>query len=908
LIALVKQAGTAVSKSQLIACAWPNRQVEDAALRFQIGVLRKALDGGRHGKRFIVNIPGRGYVFVAPVERTQVGSGPDSASPATLGTGVPQSITDIIGRDSLIQRLSMQVTRRRISTIVGPGGIGKTRVAIAVAEAMRGSHDHGVWYIELASVPAPDLVTTALSGVFGIPLPARDPICGLVSWLRDKHALIVIDNCEHVIDAVAPIVDAILRSSPHISILATSREPLRIQGEWRHRLPPLDFPPIGTRLKARDALSYPAVQLFNERAMASSDQFSITDEDVPAVLEICQRLDGVPLALELAAARVMTFGIKGLASRLNDYLPLSGLVGPRTASPRQQTLGATLDWSFGLLSEDERAVLRRLSVFQGTFSLVAAEEVASDETLLPQSVLESVAELVNKSLIVAEFRGDGVRYRLLEMTRAYALQKLQNSGEKDRTARLHGEYFVGVFARADNGAATRTREEWQSVYGRDIGNLRAALTWAFSSDGNIALGVRLAAVATDVWIALSMHSECCDWGIKAVELLGSAKGTRDEMLLQCGLGQALTRSRGAPPAARAALQRALVLAEGLADVETQFRALFGLWLFSLRLADLKECMELSRRYDALADATGDGAERAIADWVSGDTLYYLGDHRAAAAKLKRARFEFARHMRAGYRIRLGVDIMVAILSYQAVTFWSLGLIDQALQAAREAVDEARSIDHPVSLCIALTAPRSTLLVKTGHLEDAEREINTLIEHTRAYSLAPYHSYGLCSKGCLAAAKGDLAEAKRLLHSGLQRSRETGNSLFDSFFQAEFAAVLGADGQVDDGQLEIDAALARAKQSGSLWCMPELLRIKGDLLLRQGKADDAEVYLERSLAVAHGQGALFWELRSALSFARLHAHNKASCELVASVYHQFTEGFGTTDLVAARRLIQQQMLR
>jgi predicted ATPase len=257
---------------------------------------------------------------------------------------------------------------------------------------MRGSYDHGVWFVELASVPAPDLVTTALSGVLGIPLPDRDPISGLVSWLRDKHALIVFDNCEHVIDAVAPIVEAILRSSPHIGIMATSREPLRVQGEWRHRLSPLDFPPIGARLTARDALSYPAVQLFNERAMASSDQFSIIDEDVPAVLEICQRLDGVPLALELAAARVTTFGIKGLASRLNDYLPLSGLVGPRTASPRQQTLGATLDWSFGLLSQDERAVLRRLSVFQGTFGLVAAQEVASDEALLPQSVLDGVAD------------------------------------------------------------------------------------------------------------------------------------------------------------------------------------------------------------------------------------------------------------------------------------------------------------------------------------------------------------------------------------------------------------------------------------------------------------------------------------------------------------------------------------
>jgi predicted ATPase len=375
------------------------------------------------------------------------------------------------------------------------------------------------------------------------------------------------------------------------------------------------------------------------------------------------------------------------------------------------------------------------------------------------------------------------------------------------------------------------------------------------------------------------------------------------MLLQWALGQALTHSRGAPTEARVALNRALLLAENMADAEYQFRVLFGLWLFLLRSAELRECIALCRKYEELAVVTGDNAERVVADNIYGQTLYYLGEHEAAVGRLEQVRAAFAMHPRGGYRIRIGADIVVATLCYQAVALWSLGWADGALRIGRDAVEEARRIGHPVSLSIALTAPRSTLLLKMGYLDEAEREIATLIEHTRAHSLPVHHSYGLCSKGCLAAAKGDLAEAESLLRFGLQRSREAGNSLFHAFFQGELAAVLGAAGRTDDGRAEIDAALIRAEESGSLWCMPELLRIKGELTC-------AEEWFVQSLDLARRQKALSWELRSAISLARLwqqRGERADSVALVRGAYVKFVEGFDTTDLRAAREFLQDRPL-
>ena len=447
LIALVERAGETIRKDELIAKTWPDAVVDEGALRVHVAALRKSLGDGRAGKRYIANIPGRGYSFVAPVARERRQPATDPPDGAAVGGNLPAPLTRIIGRDVIITALTTQLVRHRFLTIVGPGGIGKTTVAVKVAENASMSYRDGVWFAGLASLPDPDLVASALGTVLGLALPAVNPAAGLTGWLRDKQALIVLDSCEHVIDATAAMAEAILKAAAGVSILATSREPLRAEGERLHRLRSLEVPPRWDDLTPDGALKYPAVQLFNERASATMDGFVLGEADVAPVLEICHRLDGVPLALELAAARVDVFGVKGLAAHLDDRFAFL-TSGRRTALPRHQTLRAAMDWSYDVLLETEQIVLRRISVFQGDFTIEAAAAVASDERIGTADVFDAVADLSAKSLVSTDISSDVIYHRLLDTTRAYALEKLTLSAEIPSVAFRHAEYYRDLLTAA----------------------------------------------------------------------------------------------------------------------------------------------------------------------------------------------------------------------------------------------------------------------------------------------------------------------------------------------------------------------------------------------------------------------------------------------------------------------------
>jgi predicted ATPase/DNA-binding winged helix-turn-helix (wHTH) protein len=907
LVTLVEHAGETVQKDELIARAWPDTIVDEASLRVHIAALRKTLGDGREGNRFITNIPGRGYVFVAPATRERASETVESPRPTVQGNDIPGSLTRIIGREGTVSALSAQLAQRRLLTIIGPGGIGKTTAAAAVAEAVRELFPDGVWFVGLASVPKSDLVASAVGAVIGISLPGDNPVDGLTAWLRDKQALIILDNCEHVIGAAAALAEEIIRAAPGIRILATSREPLRAVGEWRHRLAPLSFPSEAADLDTSAALQFSAIQLFSERASASVDEFTFDESDIPALVKICRRLDGVPLALELAAAHVGVLGIKGLAARLDDRFALL-IQGRRTALPRHQTLRATLDWSYELLPETEQVILRRLAVFQGEFTMDAAAAVAADVKIIPDDVVNGIANLVDKSLVAADISGEVTYYHLLELTRSYAQERLRDSGERDNVSGLHCGYYHHVFASAEVGSNARSKQEWVSSYARHVGSLRAALDWAFSPACDTTLGVALVAAATDFWIAMSLLSECCDWGLRAVAQLGPAAGSRDEMRLQSGLGKALTYSRGMGGDAKAAIIRSLALAEALGDAEYQLRSTYTLWLYALRVVDLEQCLQLAHACGRLAETMHDASAKAMANFAMGQTQYYLGQHAAAAANLAHARAIYPIEMRGGDPIRLGADLLTCCSCYEAMTLWSLGKVDQAYKADRDAITQACEINHAVSLCTALAAPSSILLVKMGFLEEAERCIDALIKHADEHSLTPFYAFGLCSKGGLMAARGDLAEAERLLRLGLQRSREIGYLLFDAYFQGELAAVMASAGRIEEGLIEIDAALRYADQSQSLWCTPELLRIKGELLA--GRADNesesAEEWFVRSCALAREQGALSWELRATVSLARFwrdHCRGAEAHQVLSKVHRTFTEGFNTAAVTAAGALLE-----
>jgi predicted ATPase len=447
--------------------------------------------------------------------------------------------------------------------------MGKSTVALAVAERMIGSYEHGVWLVDLAPVGDPRLVPSAVATVLGLEIHSEDPLPGLVAGLRDKRILLLLDNCAHVIDAAASLALAVLGGAPGVHILATSREPLGVAGEREYHLGALCSPEQSSGLTVAEAAVFPAVQLFVERVTSVIEHFALTDENAPQVVEICRRLDGLPLAIEFAAFRVEVLGIEGLAARLDDSLSLLG-VRRRTATPRHRTMRAVIDWSYGLLNEDERQFFRALGIFSGGFTVEAAAAVTVDAAKRLPDAIDRLADLVAKSLVVADVSGARPRFRLLDITRAYAIEKLGESGERERIARRHAEHYRKTFERAEGESGMRPTGEWLADYAREVDNLRTALDWAFSPGGDGSIGVALTAAAVPLWMRLSLLEECRSRARQALGALGS-DGTRDpreEMRLYAALGASTSEA----PELGAAFAKALAIAESLGDSEYQLSA------------------------------------------------------------------------------------------------------------------------------------------------------------------------------------------------------------------------------------------------------------------------------------------------------------------------------------------------
>ncbi|HEY2615892.1 MAG TPA: winged helix-turn-helix domain-containing protein [Acetobacteraceae bacterium] len=421
LVTLAERPGELVTKDELIAQVWSGVFVDPTNLRVGMAAVRKALEDG--DGRLIRTDPGQGYRLTAQVARTA-----DARSPVRVVTAAPSQLPTrvmrIIGRSEFIADVAAQLPRRRLITIAGPGGIGKTTVAVACAEVLAGSYRDGVGFVDLTEAAEAASVVPALAAALGITISTDDARRDVVGHFRGRQMLLVIDNCEHVIQAAAELIEAISVGAPGVHILATSRESLRVTGEWVRRLPALTCPPDATKLSASEALSYPAVELFVERATATRLGYQLGDAEASVVGEICRSLDGVALAIELAAAQVEVFGVAWLAAHLDRRLWILKC-GRRTAVPRHQTLTAMLDWSYELLSEQERATLQRIAVFPGEFTLADAIGSATDDGIRDFEMVGGVYGLVSKSLAMLDDSGSVTRYRLPETTRVYAHARLQ---------------------------------------------------------------------------------------------------------------------------------------------------------------------------------------------------------------------------------------------------------------------------------------------------------------------------------------------------------------------------------------------------------------------------------------------------------------------------------------------------
>ncbi|MBV8242436.1 MAG: LuxR family transcriptional regulator, partial [Hyphomicrobiales bacterium] len=790
----------------------------------------------------------------------------------------------------------------------GEGGIGKTRLGIEVARQLLPEFGDGARVAELAPLSDPEIVPVTVATALGLELGAGAISAERVAKaLGGKQLLLVLDNCEHVIDAAAGMAEALLHTDAAIRVLATSREPLRTEGEYLYRVPPLAVPAEDTH-DLEVLLRYGAVLLFVTRARAADPHFSPGGRIGPVAASICRRLDGIPLAIELAAARGAALGITEIASRLdNRFDLLTG--GDRTALPRHQTLRATLDWSYELLPELERAVLRRLAIFAGGFTLAAARAVASAGAITASDVVDHLANLVAKSLVARDGSGSSVRYRLLETPRAYALEKLTEAGEIQSIALSHAEHYRDLLTAAAADDETAGDDRWVD-YAPEVGNLRAALAWAFGPGGDASIAVSLAVVSAPVWLAMSLVSECSRWTGKAIASLQAAdRGTRYEMQLQSALGFSLMFTKGMTSEADDALMRAVELAKCLDDSDYKLRTLFTLCVFRLRRADFRSALELAYQYEAVADRVGVSGTRPPADWMLGISLFYRGDLAGAQTRLQRARDRPQPRSRRTEIVRFGFDQLVFAHGMLGLIRWLQGFPDEAMHACRSSVDEAQTVHHSVSLCFAAWVG-STISLRIGDLAAARRYAETLIRSAQNHSLTTYRACGLGIEGMLLAAGGNPATAVEMLRTSLDGMRESSYYLFHTMLLTELGEALRAAGQIEEGLAAVDEALILIERTEELWFLPETLRTKGELVLLNGvqdPADAAQDYFLKAVDQARHQGALSWELRAATSLSRLW-HNRGrtreALELLAPIYDRFTEGFETADLRTAKAVIEE----
>ena len=906
LIALVERAGEVVTHKELTERVWRNVNIEEANLRVHISGLRKALGDGRDGARYISSVAGQGYCFVAPIKRSPTER---RAAPITTDSDgfkkLPPPLSRMVGRKDTVRTLSAELMLRRFVSIVGPGGIGKTTVAVSVAHKLLTCFHGGVFFVDLSVLTNPKLVATAVASTLGFVAQAHDPLGSVIAFLSEKKILLVLDNCEHVIDSAAELAERVVSEAPQAHILATSREALRVEGERVHLLYSLDCPPEDADLTAAEVLRHPAAQLFMERAAASGYSAALSDVEAPIVAAICRRLDGIALAIELAASHTGSLGIRGIAKLLDNRFSLLWH-GRRTALPRHQTLNAMLDWSYNLLPEHERVVLRRLSIFVGDFSREAACYIASETDTDETSSTEALESLFAKSLISTTTMYGPTYYRLLGTTHAYAAEKRAERRETNRIARRHANYFI-EFLRNDAHLQSRFDVRDLSEYSSYIGNVRAALEWAFSDDGDVAVGVELATCAAPLFVGLSLLEECDRWCGTALACLEDAgRGTRQEMVLQEALALSAMFTSGNTDRVRAALERALALEEAFGDQRHQLQLFYGLYRLLMRLGDFSDALQIARKTAAFAESVREPAGLLVADFMLSTCHHFVGDQAAAQFYGERG---MARAAAPGTVTPsfFGFDHRVYAPVSLARTLWLRGFSDQACRMAKTAIDEAASRD-PLTVCVALSSGVPVFLW-SGDFRTAGDHVDRLIEYAGRHLLEPYRASGIGLKGVIAVAHDNVEAGVNLLRTALAILSAKNLNYYLTLFAGVLADGLRRIGQVDEGLIAVNGAISRSRNCVSTYDLPELLRIKAQILAampRYGAAPAISCVTE-AIEVARAQSALALELRSTMTLARLLSEggrrDQARREL-GLVYDRFTEGFQTGDLRLARALLEK----
>jgi predicted ATPase/DNA-binding winged helix-turn-helix (wHTH) protein len=688
LSALVSHARECVTKPALLDAAWPGLVVEEANLSVQISSLRRALARAPGGEDWIETLARRGYRFVGPVVEIS-GSLSYSATAGRERTNLPQLLQSFIGRERELAEIKQLLPGTRLLTLTGTGGIGKTRLALQAAAEVRDAYRDGVWFVDLAPLVDPGLVPNALAQVLGVKESAGQLLVKTLSeHLRPLEVLLVLDNCEHVLDACARLAETLLRESNGVTLVATSREPLRIGAERTYPLGAMPLPaPQGS---AQSIAHSDSVRLFVDRARQHRPRFDLTDKRARAVAEICVRLDGVPLALELAAARMAVLPVEQIVRLLDQrFRLLAG--GSRGDLPRHQTMRALLDWSYELLDEAERRFFARLSVFAGGWTLAAAEVVGAGEVIAKDDVVYLLIALVEKSLVVAD--DDGDRYRMLETVREYARDKLMAGGDANAARERHRNFFLALAMSAEGRLTGPEQATWLRCLESEHDNLRSALEYCLVATSGSDAGLRLCGALHWFWIMRGYRTEGLDWCVRALGAEG-VEGSTPERAKALEAAGILAYHLGDFPAARSYHEASLAMARDLGNRAGIARATISLGNLRLRQGE-----------HLAAQALGDEAlatSRNLQDpWLTQQALNLLGNVAGTLGEFPKAQslYEEGLAIARGRADRVRIAILLNNLGY--ATFQQ-GQYPAARARHEESLAIRRELKDPGGIAFSLS--------------------------------------------------------------------------------------------------------------------------------------------------------------------------------------------------------------
>lgn len=874
---LIDASGSLVSKDEIMSRVWPDTVVEENNLQVQIAVLRKVLGKDRG---LIRTVPGRGYQLIGagPVDAQQ-----DAPAPHDGQRELPAQ-AELIGREAAVNDIGAMLGVSPVLTLVGAGGIGKTSLAIRVAREYGHGFPGGIRYVELAPVREPRKVLLAAAEACGVRIAegagdAASAAC-LAVGLAQQQCLVIFDNAEHVVAAVAELADALTSCFPAVTLLVTSREPLRIASESIYRVEPLDVASDDAPLEHLHAC--PAVQLFMRRAQALGCEVGTDERSMRLVSVICQRLDGIPLAIELAAARSAALGVAGVYAHLDDRLQLLA-GGQRNALPRHQTLRATFDWSYALLDTPSRKLFRRLGVFGGKFTFEAACAVAMDEDMTMAGVITGISELTAKSLLNVEFENDVARYRLSESTRAYAMEKLQDEGEVQRIADRHVRFIRQRFDDGllnEPGAAEPSK---QSDLRRALDDARDTFDWAFSSAGNIRLGIALAGELMGPLLECSLVDECCaraSQAVAAIDALPSGSVDPDcEMHLCATLASTLANTSGPVSRSVQLWQRVLALASRTGNLGYQAKAIWGLWNTMVSLADIHAAMGYAMRYRQFAIEHGTQLQHILGDQLVAATLHCFGMHEQARVNLELGIERLGALQHEVPRGGLSVDPLIFSHGTLARIAWIQGDPDRAMKIVEQTVNLVHTDTLEPSFSHVLAVVAVPLALMTGDLQAVDRYLDILRSQVVLHHMDMWCKY--CD--CLDAQRDELAgngnRSLRLFEEALDELLARGFRRLLTSSIVACAASLARWGRTDEAKQRLAEALAWCEGHGEQVFVPEIWHVMGMVELEEAARcamrEDADAHearartcFETAIRIAGEHRASMWALRATVSLARL----------------------------------------